>query len=104
MYLNNSLLPLHSNLNLILRQHDIQIPTLQIPRDRDRNVDIADGLSPFVGKLGLFGVFAGLAVLFFLFAGGGFGGGGGFFVGHFGFWFLVWVWMVKVRIECGGVV
>lgn len=81
-HLNNSILPLHSNLNLILRQHDIQIPPLQIARDGDRNFDVADGLGPFVGKLGLFGVFAGLAVFFFLFADGSFGGGGGFFIGH----------------------
>lgn len=82
-HLNNSLLSLHSNLDLILGQHDIQIPALQIPRHRDRNFDVADGLGPFVGELGLFGVFASLAVFFFLFAGGGFGGGGGFFVSHY---------------------
>lgn len=69
-YINNRLLPLHPNLDLRLREHNVQILALHRRWHRHRYVRVADRLRPFVGQLGLFGIFFGLAFLLLLFAPG----------------------------------
>lgn len=66
-YLNQRLLSLDRHLDLGLGHHNVHVATLDIGRNGDGHVDVADGLSPFVGKLGLFGVFLGLALFFLAF-------------------------------------
>lgn len=62
-HLDNSILPLDSRLHAILRNLNIQILALEVPRDLNRDFEVGDRLRPFVGKL---------ALLFLLFGFGGF--------------------------------
>ena len=63
-YVDDRILTLNTNADASFRQRHVHISALESARDGDRDVDVADGLGPFVGELGLHGVFLGLALFF----------------------------------------
>jgi hypothetical protein len=72
-HLQNGFLPLDARHDGVLLDVNHEVARLEVAGYGNVNVDIADGLPPFVGEGVLLGLFLG--------AGGGFFGGGGLCVG-----------------------
>ena len=56
-YIDDGLLAFEADLQLRLREHDVQVAALDVGGDGDGDVDVGDRLGPFVGERRLLGVF-----------------------------------------------
>jgi len=75
-YIYYGCLPFYAGFEAGFRDEDAKVAAAEVGGDGDGDVEVADGLGPFVGELGLFRGFfgAGLGVFFLAFLGGGGGG------------------------------